>query len=86
MMFKFISGHVDVVPSPGTLTKVSRFTRGHKSKILVPYSRTDAYLFSFFPSGIRVWNALPSNVTSAVSVDAFKNSIDSFAEYLIDVL
>ena len=72
-VYKTMNGLNDWKPPPGTLTPAPRVTRGHSSKLLQPHSRTNAHLYSLFPSGTRLWNALPAEITAAPTVPAFKS-------------
>ena len=45
---------------------------GNAAKFRVPYARTVAYRHSFFPDVTRMWNALPSDIVTASSLDVFK--------------
>ena len=42
---------------------------------LVPQSKVDAHLYSFFSSTIRPWNSLPNTVKSSASEAGFQSSI-----------
>ena len=52
-------------------------TRGLRYLVpyLVIYCSVDAYKFAFFPSGIRLWNSLPTETVSAQSLESFKTLI-----------
>ena len=50
--------------------------RGHRYKLFKPRIRTDIGRFSFWSRVIEMWNALPDEVVSAVSISSFKNMID----------
>ena len=78
-MYKMINGLNDWLPPQGALIPAQRSTRGQPNKLLQPHSRTNAHLHSLFPSGFRLWNALPSEVTSAPSVSAFKSLMGGWA-------
>ena len=41
-------------------------------KFRVPYARTVAYRHSFFPDVTRMWNAFPSDMVTAGSLDVLK--------------
>ena len=43
----------------------------------IPRSRTTVHLHSFFPSTVRLWNAIPGPIQNSTSVEAFKTSIQS---------
>ena len=47
-------------------------TRGHHLKMLQPATKVDAYLYSSFPSAVKLWNSLPSNLIKSPSLDNFK--------------
>ena len=53
-------------------------TRGHRYKILVPYSRCDARHRFFSVRVVKVWNSLPSNVAESDSLDNFKKGLTNF--------
>jgi len=38
----------------------------------IPHTNKDTYKHSFFPSTIRLWNALPNNTVGSPSLDSFK--------------
>ena len=44
---------------------------------LVPQSKVDAHLYSFFSSTIRPWNSLPNSIKSSTSVAGFQSGIKS---------
>ena len=44
-------------PAPITATRSS-----HKRNLLVPYARTDAYKYSFFPHTVSLWDKLPEKL------------------------
>ena len=55
------------------LTKSTSNTRGHGSRLWVPYCSTEVFSASFFPRTIRDWNALQFNPAEVPSLDAFKS-------------
>ena len=75
LMYKIMNGLLDCTPRPGTLQFPNRPTRGQPLKLRIPQSRTDAHLYSFFPSAIRLWNSLPAEATSATSLTTFKSRL-----------
>ena len=77
MLHKIISGEVSINPRPGTLTEVTRSTRAQQEYI-VPHTRINVLLYSFFPETIRMWNSLPDEAKSASSVDAFRTAIEGW--------
>ena len=46
-----------------------------KISIQLP-TKTDASKYSFFPSSIRIWNSLPSDIVEAETLDLFKISLN----------
>ena len=42
------------------------------TRYLVPYGSVDAYNFAFSPSGIRLWNRLPTETVNVQSLKSFK--------------
>ncbi len=74
MMYKVMNGAVCVCPKPGTITPTQRQSR-QRHALLVPHSRTNVMLHSFFPTAIRMWNSISTTVTEAPSVDAFRTAL-----------
>ena len=72
MMYRIVYQLIDI---PSTLLVPTISPRGNNITFLVPYARTTLYQKSFFPDGIRIWNALPSEAVSAPSIDSFKSRI-----------
>ena len=52
-------------------------TRGHHLRFIQLQARVDVYLHSFLPSTICLWNSLPANVVSSLTIDNFKNKLTS---------
>ena len=52
-------------------------TRGNHLRFIQLQARVDVYLHSFLPSTIRLWNSLPANVISSLTIDNFKNKLTS---------
>ena len=72
MMFKIINNMVHIQPDvPITYARRTN-TRGHHLKMQQPATRTDVYLHSFFPSTVKLWNLLPSNLIDSPSLNSFK--------------
>jgi hypothetical protein len=57
------------------LTESSSITRGHRSRFMVPFGRTDVYTSSFFPRTSRDWNNLKMDPALSTSLDAFKSTL-----------
>ena len=69
LFYKILNNEVDIALP---LDKAPRET-GHK--FMVPQSRTNSHLYSYFPSTVRVWNNLPSVVASAETSEGFKSMV-----------
>ena len=50
-------------------------TRRHDMRFHRIYNKTNYYKYSFFPSVIKLWNALPSSVVSASTLEDFKEKL-----------
>ena len=50
-------------------------THGHNIRFLVPHCNKDIYRYSFLPSTIRAWNALPLESVEASTLEQFKASL-----------
>ena len=73
LFHKIIKKEIDI--STPLLQKNNRNTRNNPNKYLVLPSRTDAFRYSYFPSTILMWNALPLNLTQAPSTDALRSRL-----------
>ena len=65
------------IPSAPYLQPTSVRTRGNNMRFLVPFTSVNSYKNSFFPSTVRLWNSLPSDITRMQSLEAFKGGIAS---------
>ena len=59
--------HVSVSSAP---------TRGQNQKFIQFAAKTNTYLFSFFPSAIKLWNSLPDCIINSSNLNNFKLNID----------
>ncbi|KAH3858666.1 hypothetical protein DPMN_101534 [Dreissena polymorpha] len=75
MMFRIINNLVEI-QSKHILLSAGAHTRGHANRFLVPFASVNVYKYSFFPSGIRIWNSLPEATFMAPSLDVFKTMMD----------
>ena len=57
MMYKIVHGLVHIQPDVPLTYSNAVNTRGHHLKMQQPSARTDAYLYSFFPSAVKLWNS-----------------------------
>ena len=78
MMYKVMHDLVDVAVPPELLQPAARSTRGHHLKLQVLQTSTDSYKYSFFPSGIRLWNSLDTVSVVATSLPDFKLSLKAW--------
>ena len=74
MLYKIIHKLVCIPPSTFLIPNISP-TRHHQQCFQLPYSRINAHLHSFFPSTIRIWNSLNSNIITSNSLDLFKRKL-----------
>ena len=51
----------------------------HSSNYFIPYSSLNSHLYSFYPSTIRLWNALPPDLKIPMSLDSFKSSLSKIS-------
>ena len=74
MMHRIVNHQVAINPEE-YLTPSTAPSRGHTNKYLLPYARTQVFKYSFFPSAIKIWNAIPEEVINQETIEAFKRSI-----------
>ena len=74
MMYRRVHNLVDI-PNPSTQLVPTLQIRGHSTRFLLPFARTNIYMHSFFPDAIRLWNGLPQHAVDAPSLDAFKGAM-----------
>ena len=74
MMYLIVNNRVEI-PVEKYLIHSGTSTRGHKSRLLVPFCSVIAYKSSFFLSTIYLWNAFPASVVTAPMLDAFKSCV-----------
>ena len=72
MMYKIVHKIVHIQPDIPITYSNAVNTRGHHLKMLQLATRVDAYLYSFFPSAVKLCNSLPSNLIESPSLDNFK--------------
>ena len=74
MMYRILNGLVEIPPAvylhPATVT-----TRGNSAKFILPWCGTTYRKQAFFPSTIRLKNALPEHLASMPSLEAFKQGL-----------
>ena len=72
MFLRIVYGLVCIPSTPFLIPTRASTTRGHDMKFLVPQSSVKAHKYSFFPSTTRIWNQLPQQAVSALSLEAYK--------------
>ena len=71
MMYKIRYGLVDIEWNQ-YLVHLSTSTRGHKSRFVIPHTKSTVFTNSFFPRTIRDWNSLAVDPAEYKSLEAFK--------------
>ena len=81
MLYKILHRHLVDIPAINYLTSTttSDITRGHHKRSLQPSSTVNTYLYSFFPSSIKIWNCLPHNIVDSTNINQFKQNIAGLA-------
>ena len=79
-MYKIMKCLVNVNPAAGLLDPRNHSCRGHKYQLQVPHSKTDMYLYSYFPLAIQLWNSVPTGAPSAVTLPAFRSALTVWME------
>ena len=69
--------HLVDIPANPFLIPISTVhsTRGHNMRFMQPMTQIDSYMYSFFPSAIKIWNDLPLNVIDSNYIDQFKQKL-----------
>lgn len=76
MFYKIINNLISIPHSH--ITRSPALTRGHNIKFIQLAAITNTYLFSFFPSTIRLWNSLPNYVVNSNNLNNFKLNLDNY--------
>ena len=71
MLYRIVNFLVDT-NAISVLIPAGVHTKGHANCYIVPFSTVNAYQFSFFPTGIGIWNGLPEQVVTSTTIDIFK--------------
>ena len=78
MLYK-ISNDLVGIPANKYLIPSNTVTRKqHSLSYVIPHSRCNYHLYSFFPNTIRLWNSLPQHIVNKNSLDSFKSNIQTF--------
>ncbi len=73
MGYKIVNSLI-AIPS-SQLIPVTKTTRGSSSKFRQISTRTNYYKYSFFPTLVVLWNALPPDLISVNSLESFKEGL-----------
>ena len=72
MMYKMVHRQVHI-DNGNYLIPTASQTRGHDQRFLQPHSRIDSYLYSYYPSTIKLWNNLSSSTVESPTLSTFNN-------------
>ena len=71
--------NLTALPIPDHFLHVSSFTRNyHTLHYIIPYTNSDSYKFSFFPSTIRARNNLPMSLIETDSLQYFISNLNQY--------
>jgi len=74
MFYKMLTGLVSL-EFLNSLQPNTSCTHGHNLRYRQVSTRIDAYLHSYLPSTIQLWNSLPPEVVHSQSLSEFKNNV-----------
>ena len=77
MLYKILHNKV-AIPFDQYKAPITVFTRGHSQRFHQVAAHVNAYLYSFFPSSIKIWNSLPELIVRARNLGEFKMMIRSY--------
>ena len=75
-----LNGLYDKGSGPDLVKNEYMATRGHSEKLCKQQSRTNRRKYSFSQRVVDPWNALPSTVIEAGSLNSFKSRLDVYME------
>ena len=78
LTYKILKAMISI-PS-NNFKSVSLNTRGHQSHFQCLQTTCDSYRFSFFPTAIKLWNCLPSEIASITSFNEFNMNLQQYLE------
>ena len=73
IMHKALNHNLEIEPNRNLLQCSDRHR--DKNTFFVPWARTNAYKYSFFPSGIQEWNGLPEQARKTNNLTSFKTLV-----------
>ena len=74
MFYRIYNNLVDISSSP-PLRQSRSSTRGHNHQFTQLSAKKSAYLYSFYPASIVLWNGLPQGVVSQPTLDGFQSAL-----------
>ena len=74
MMYKIIH-HLVAIPVDCLTPTPSYLRSGHFNQL---HTNVDSFKFSFFPSTIKLWNQLPTNITDSATYTKFCKELDNY--------
>ena len=79
-IFKIVHNLIDI-SSNALLKPVTsdHYIRDHTARFQRPFTRVDAYRFSFIPSAIKIWNSLPQDLINCTNINIFKQKLAGLA-------
>ena len=77
MLYKILHNKISI-PLGHYRAPLTIFTRGHTQRIHQVSANINAYLHSFFPSSIKLWNNLSQEIIQALSVEEFKRLVTNY--------
>ena len=73
IIHKALHSNLEIEPNKNLFQPSDKYR--DKNTFFIPYARTNAYKYSFFPSGIRAWNGLPDQTRKTNNLTSFKTLI-----------
>ena len=64
------------IPIDHLIVNNSKTRRGGGQTYALPSSSVDSHLHSFYPSAVRLWNALPAEAKDCENLASFKNTLE----------
>jgi len=77
-VYKILNKLYDPRTAPILELHLDARTRGNSQKLKVERCKYDVRKFSFCNRVVKVWNSLPDNVVTSVSINMFKRNLDNF--------
>ena len=74
----YIKSFIDITPPESYLRPNLRDTCGHPLKITQLPTSIDTYKHSFFPSAIKLWNNLSSDIIESQSLEEFQTQLNNY--------